>query len=344
MIRSMEIIKSSANPFISIVERRAAAAKLPIMPTPPGINISPVSFPRLPLKGLEDVVSGNVPAEWIIKDGAAPDAPVCVYCHGGGYTGGSLTSHRPITALLAQRGIRVLSVDYRLAPENPFPAAITDAVSAYRYVLTTGVPSSRVFLSGDSAGGGLIYAVAIWTRDNKEGVPMPGGLLPIAPWIDLSSASPTLKLRGSFDNDMLEVGFQSNGYTWKDHDALSKLPLVSPLYDDVKPSKKLPPQMVIMGAIDRLVGEDIAIVLKRVAGGESITADFNEDFMKSLSAAPSNSPYLRSSSNYINSEGKLSPSSFSALADVLRKATTDLAKLNEERTKIYSAVVAAAKL
>lgn len=81
-------------------------------------------------------------------------------------------------------GLRVLSVDYRMAPEAPFPAGVVDAVCAYKYLLDNGTPASKIVISGDSAGGGLTYALAVYLRDHQSELPMPAGIAALTPWID----------------------------------------------------------------------------------------------------------------------------------------------------------------
>src|SRR5260370_1350908 len=111
------------------------------------------------------VVAGGVPVEWVVAPEADHDR-VVLYLHGGGYVMGSLKSHRNLVAKLsAEARARVLSLDYRLAPEHPFPAAVDDAVAAYRWLLHEGVPASRIAISGDSAGGGLTLAMLLALRD-----------------------------------------------------------------------------------------------------------------------------------------------------------------------------------
>jgi len=119
----------------------------PPAPLPPGVLARPVSIPRLPLP-LEPTASGKIPAEWIEPLGK-PDA-ILLYIHGGAYALCNPGTHRMITGGIAGHGVRVLSVDYRLSPQNAYPAPIVDCLSAYRYLLAQGVPSKRIFFSGDS--------------------------------------------------------------------------------------------------------------------------------------------------------------------------------------------------
>jgi monoterpene epsilon-lactone hydrolase len=114
---------------------------------------------------------GGVPGEWVGGNGAAKT--VLLYLHGGGYFGCSAQSHRPITVGFALEGFRVLAPDYRLAPENQFPAAVEDAVAAYRGLLGEGYSAERIVIGGDSAGGGLALALLLAAREGA--IPFPAG-------------------------------------------------------------------------------------------------------------------------------------------------------------------------
>lgn len=117
-------------------------------------------------------------------------------------------THRGLTSQFALNGVRVVSIDYRLAPEAPFPAQLTDAVSAYKHLLLEdGVSEEKIFVGGDSAGGGLALSLAIWVRDHgvDEDIPMFAGLVLISPYVDLTHSSPTLTLGGNFEHDTLNA-------------------------------------------------------------------------------------------------------------------------------------------
>ena len=117
-------------------------------PAPAGVTCTPVE-------------AGGVSAEWSVADGADQDK-VILYVHGGGYVMGSAGSHRDMTGRLSQAsGARVLSLNYRLAPEHPFPAPVDDSVAAYRWLLGQGIQASNIAIAGDSAGGGLALAALI---------------------------------------------------------------------------------------------------------------------------------------------------------------------------------------
>ncbi|WP_242126167.1 alpha/beta hydrolase [Sphingobium sp. Sx8-8] len=128
--------------------------------------------------------------EWIVAPGADEDRAV-IYLHGGGYVIGSVQSYRDMCERLSRASrAAVLAVDYRLAPEHPFPAAVDDAVSAYRWVLAQGIKPGRVAVAGDSAGGALTFAVMFTAR--AEGLPLPACGVPISPWVDLEHTGQTM--------------------------------------------------------------------------------------------------------------------------------------------------------
>ncbi|MEW6774825.1 MAG: alpha/beta hydrolase [Bdellovibrionota bacterium] len=149
----------------------------------------------------ESVLAGGVPAEWVEAPGADP-ARVILYFHGGGYALGSLKTHRSLVAALSRQArSRVLSLGYRLAPEHPFPAAVEDACAAYGWLLEQGVGSRRVFLAGDSAGGGLTISALLAIRD--AGTPLPAAGLCLCPWVDLLGTGRSL-LRNASKDPMIE--------------------------------------------------------------------------------------------------------------------------------------------
>jgi acetyl esterase/lipase len=128
---------------------------------------------------------GGVPGEWVTARGRAQAPLTLLYLHGGGYTTGSPATHRALTGHLAARcEARVFAADYRLAPEHPFPAALDDAVAAWRGLHDEGVEAGRIAIAGDSAGGGLAVATALRLRELGE--PMPRALVLFSPWVDLN--------------------------------------------------------------------------------------------------------------------------------------------------------------
>lgn len=127
------------------------------------------------------------PVERIVTPGADPHRTI-LFLHGGGYTVGSLATHRSMAAFLsAASGAVVYVLDYRLAPEHPYPAAVDDAVTAYEELLAGGIAPAHLAVAGDSAGGGLALALALRVRDG--GGPLPAALGLISPWVDLTMAN-----------------------------------------------------------------------------------------------------------------------------------------------------------
>jgi monoterpene epsilon-lactone hydrolase len=131
---------------------------------------------------------GPVAGEWV---GAIGNDRTMLYFHGGGFVAGSPETHRPLIGrLVEESGVGAFSVQYRLAPEYYFPAAVRDGIDAYRALLAKGVSASSIILAGDEAGGGLAFAVALAARN--AGLAMPGGLVAISPWADLSLSGPSI--------------------------------------------------------------------------------------------------------------------------------------------------------
>jgi len=156
-------------------QRRRMARMNALMPAPRGVTC-------------EAAVCGGVPGEFVTRRSASPVDHAVLYLHGGGYCMGSPASHRAITGDLAVRfGARVFAADYRLAPEAPFPAAVDDAVEAWRGLLAEGFVPGASVIAGDSAGGGL--AVAATLRLREMGLPMPAALVLFSPWTDLGLGS-----------------------------------------------------------------------------------------------------------------------------------------------------------
>jgi len=155
---------------------------LPRPETPPSIEESRAGMDFVvhaatvpPRVSYEAADADGVPAEWAVPADAAPGRAL-LYLHGGGYSAGSIASHRRLVGHLAAAGsVRVLSIDYRLAPEHPFPDGLDDALSSFGWLVAQGYGPGRVAIGGDSAGGGLALATALALRD--RGRPLPAGLV-----------------------------------------------------------------------------------------------------------------------------------------------------------------------
>src|SRR5260370_37738694 len=180
----IERIKSQPqNPNASIEQQRAGMERI---------------SERVPVDVIcEKVSAGGVNAEWIAAPGATADR-VILYLHGGGYVIGSINTHRAMVSRIARASnARALSLDYRLAPEHPFPAALEDTIAAYRWLLAQGYKPGKIVVAGDSAGGGLTLAALLGIRDAR--LPMPAGAVPISPWADLQGTGESVRTRAARD-------------------------------------------------------------------------------------------------------------------------------------------------
>jgi monoterpene epsilon-lactone hydrolase len=140
---------------------------------------------------LTPVCDQSVRGEWVIPKEF--DDKVVLYLHGGGYVSCSPATHRPITAALARlTGSRVFSLDYRVAPEHRFPAALDDAIAAYQWLLEQGLTASAISVAGDSAGGGLVLSLLLQARD--RGLPLPACGVCFSPWTDLAGTGASVRL------------------------------------------------------------------------------------------------------------------------------------------------------
>ncbi|MCC6381353.1 MAG: alpha/beta hydrolase [Dehalococcoidia bacterium] len=188
----------------------------------------------------------GVPAEWIAAPGTELERAV-LYLHGGGYVLGSVTTHRDLCARLSRAaGCRVLALDYRLAPEHPFPAAVEDAVAAHRWLLHQGFSPGRLAIAGDSAGGGLAVAALVALRE--RGVALPAAGVCLSPWADLAMTGDSLQARAALDPVVQTAGVAAMAVAYL-AGADPRSPLASPLYADLQ---GLPPLLIQVGMFETL--------------------------------------------------------------------------------------------
>ncbi|MEO5840723.1 MAG: alpha/beta hydrolase [Acidimicrobiales bacterium] len=208
-----------------------------------------------------EVDANGVPAFLQTRAGGDDD-PLVIYFHGGGYRIASALAYRAYCSNFAARaGVRVLNVDYRLAPENPFPAAVEDAISAYRWALANGTPASRIVIAGDSAGGGLTAAALLAIRD--RGLDTPAGAICLSPWVDLTNTNETYTTRSSADKMFsLASATEASGLYLQGQDP--KLPLVSPVFADLA---GLPPLLILVGDAEVLLDDSRALAARASDAG-----------------------------------------------------------------------------
>ncbi|MGH7906607.1 MAG: alpha/beta hydrolase, partial [Candidatus Binataceae bacterium] len=187
-------------------------------------------FPSSDQVKCEPVTAGGVKAEWIASPDAAAERAI-LYLHGGGYAAGSIRTHRELAARLSQASAaRCLVIDYRLAPEHPFPAAVEDAVAAYQWMLAQRVDPGKIAIAGDSAGGGLTIATMVALRDANA--PLPAAGICISPWVDLEAAGETMVSKASEDPVVSrEILLMFTNMYIGDRDP--RMPLAAPLHADL---------------------------------------------------------------------------------------------------------------
>jgi len=205
---------------------------------------------------------GGVPTLKATTPQAAADAAL-LYFHGGAYVVGSATGYRALAAELGRAaGVITYSVDYRLAPEHVFPAAVDDAVAAYKAVLDQGIAPGRVVIAGDSAGGGLVVALLVALRD--AGLPAPAAALTISPWVDLTCSGSTIATKAAVDPSLTPEGLVAMAGHYLAGGNTAQ-PLASPLFADLA---GLPPLLIQVGSAEILL--DDAIRLAGAAGAADV--------------------------------------------------------------------------
>jgi monoterpene epsilon-lactone hydrolase len=219
----------------------------------------------------ERIGAGGVPAEWIAAPGANPTV-VMLYLHGGGYVLGSMRTHRVMLAHLARacQG-KVLGLDYRLAPENPFPAPVDDTLAAYRWLLAQGYDHRQIVLAGDSAGGGLVVAAMVAMR--YVGEPLPAAGVCLSPWVDMEATGQSFVTNAASDPSVAKdrivrmAGIYLAGKS-------PQAPLASPIHADLR---GLPPLFVQVGSIETLLDDAKALTAHAQAAGVLVECEVWED-------------------------------------------------------------------
>lgn len=203
---------------------------------------------------IEATTLAGRPADRLTPTGEVSDQ-VIYYLHGGAYLGGSPRSHRGLLAHFAKAaGCEVVALDYRLAPEHPYPAALEDAVAGYRELLAEGIPAEQIVIAGDSAGGNLALVTAIALRD--AGVVPPAGLVLLSPWTDMSSSGKSMGSRAERDRILTVLGISKAAETFAAGRKLAD-PLLSPLFADLT---GLPPMLVQVGDDELLLDDSTRLV------------------------------------------------------------------------------------
>ncbi len=221
----------------------------------------------------ESVQAGGVRAEWIVAPGASAQR-ILFYLHGGGYAIGSLDTHRDMVSRLSRAAkARALSVEYRLAPEHPHPAAVEDSVAAYRWLLSEGMDPARIVIGGDSAGGGLTVATLVALRDAGE--PMPAAAVCISPWVDLAGTGESMTTKAEVDPVVKPGGIEWMASFYAG-EMDRRTPLISPLYADLG---GLPPMLIHVGTAEVLLDDSTRLADRAREAGVNVTLEPWEDMI-----------------------------------------------------------------
>ncbi len=222
---------------------------------------------------IEHARLGSIPVEWIVPDGMQP-RHVLFHLHGGGYVLGNPAASRPFTTAFALAArCRVVSIDYRLAPEHRFPAAAVDALIAYRALLAEGYAVSDLAIGGESAGGGLAIATLVLARDAS--LPMPACAIAISPWSDVRCTAESFSSKAGVDPLLTRRALKEMADAYLG-DADASLPLASPSLADLS---CLPPLLIHVGSAEVLLDDARALAGRAQACGVDATLEVWPDMI-----------------------------------------------------------------
>lgn len=220
---------------------------------------------------IKSIKANDVPCEWHLFPGAKEDR-VILYIHGGGHIMGSTNTHKLFTLNLAKKtNIKVLSINYRLAPEEPHPGALEDCVSVYKWLLSSGIQSKNIMISGDSAGGYYTLLTLLNLRDNGDS--LPGGAICLSPSTDMAQTGESVK-----QNCYTDVILGDLGYIWWIQSHLAGKdpfdPHVSPLYANLI---GLPPILIQVSTSEMLFDDSKRFYERAKEVGVDITIQTWDD-------------------------------------------------------------------
>ena len=239
---------------------------------------------------ISDVDIDGMHGEWVCVNRAHMKKYVILYCHGGGYsTGSSLYARTLTTKLAASTSMDVLSFDYRLAPEHPYPAALEDALKAWNHLMQYGYGARDVLVAGDSAGGNLALALTLKLKEQAR--LLPKGLLLMSPWTDLAGSGKSYLSKRDADpvlntgylDAMKEnyLGAQNTQETWAD-------PFVSPLYGDFE---DFPPTYIQVGDQEILRSDSVLLYKKMNKAGVNVKIDIYKGMWHVFQMSPLKTAY-----------------------------------------------------
>lgn len=247
-------------------------------------------YVRLPKKcAVTPADAGGVPAEWVDWQGADAGRTI-LFLHGGGYVICSPRTHREMICRIARASAaRALSLDYRLAPEHPHPAALEDALAGYRWLLDSGTPPSRIAVMGDSAGGGLALALLQTARDRK--LPLPACAVCLSPWADLTCSSASFRNNSRKDPLLPSKVVPDFARMYAPDGDLAR-PAVSPLFGDFT---GLPPLLIHVGTDEILLDDSRGVAERAAKAGASVEIKIWPNMIHVFQALASMHPAARQS-------------------------------------------------
>jgi len=237
------------------------------IPTPAGVVV-------------EELTAGHRPAERLRSPGIERGR-VVLYLHGGGFLLGSAKTHRSLAARIGQAArAEMLVLDYRLAPEHSFPAAIDDAIAAYRWLLDQGLSAGNLAIAGDSAGGGLTVSTLLAIRDAR--LPQPAAAVLMSPWVDLAGEGASMQTNAAADPMVQKEGLlgMSRAYL---HGTDPHHPMASPIHADLT---GLPPLLVQVGTAETLLDDSVRLAARAEAAGVAVTLEKWDDMIHVWQAFP----------------------------------------------------------
>ena len=241
----------------------------------------------------EDVDAGGVPSEWVRMPESKPDR-VFLVIHGGGYYRGLAAAVRGVSAWIARAATcSVLSINYRRAPEHPFPAAVDDTSTAYRWLLSQGFSADHIVVGGISAGGGLTLALLLNCRDSGE--PLPAGAVPMSAWTDLAQTGASFQSNADVDPSVSKEYLDRFSALYL-NGADPQAPLASPLYADLQ---GLPPLLLQVGAVETMLDDSVAFAARAEEAGVDVTLEQWPEVVHGWQSRPHELPEAREAIEHI---------------------------------------------
>lgn len=246
----------------------------------------------------------GIRAEYVIPSNV-DNSNVILYFHGGGYAMGSIESHRPLAGRIAQASAtKLLLIDYRLAPENPFPAGLNDAIKAYQWLLNEqGYTPDKIIFGGDSAGGGL--TVASMLKLKEDNLPLPAAGVCLSPWLDLEATGESAITKEREDPMIDLESIKEWALMYAPKEELTN-PLVSPIYADLS---GLPPLYMQVGTAELLMDDSTRLAEKAKKAGVNVELEVWDEMIHVWQAfgnyIPESKPAIEKIGNYIRSQFSL---------------------------------------